>query len=351
MGITLKKGVRSRRRRGWVRYSDERLLDHRLRDLDLSVEGTWLQGCVDRLYEELENRGILFRPHVWLSTEWFSPDKVPGIAIPFYLAHPRLMRLERRQMLQVEGGTDAACMRILRHEAGHALDTAYRLHFKPAWRQAFGSFSQRYPDYYVPNPKSRSFVQHLDSWYAQAHPAEDFAETFAVWLKPRSAWRQRYKGWPKALRKLRYVEREINASVVGQSPRNRSRARVDAVSRISQGLSDYYDKKRQRYHAPWPDFFDRDLFRLFSDDVSYKQRPTAASFLRSMRAELRESVAEWTGVHPYTIDQVLQDMIERSKELRLRLAVPQRRAKTQAVLLLTVHTMNCLYVGRYEIPL
>lgn len=344
-------GSERKPRRGWTRCSDQRLLEQRLRDLDLRIERTWLQSCVNRLYRELENRGILFRPHVWLSTEWFSPDGIPGIAIPFYLAHPRLMRLERREMLQVEGGTDAACMRILRHEAGHALDTAYRLHFKPAWRKAFGRYAQRYPDYYIPKPDSRSYVLHLDSWYAQAHPAEDFAETFAVWLKPRSAWRQRYRDWPKVLRKLRYVEREMSASVVERPPRVRSRRQVDPVSRMSQTLGDYYDKKRARYHAPWPEFYDRDLYRLFSDDPRYRDRPTAASFLRSMRAELRESVAEWTGVHPYTIDQVLQDMMERARELRLRLAVSPRRAKTRAVLLLTVHTMNCLYVGRYEIPL
>jgi hypothetical protein len=254
-------------------------------------------------------------------------------------------------MLEVEGGTEAVCMRILRHEAGHALDTAYRLHFKPAWRKAFGSYSQRYPDYYVPNPNSRSFVLHLDSWYAQAHPAEDYAETFAIWLQPRSGWRQRYRSWPKALRKLRYLDREIEASVAGRPPRIRSRARVESVHRSSQTLRDYYAKKRERYHAPWPEFYDRDLFRLFSDDPRHRARPTAASFLRAMRAELRNAVAEWTGVHPYTVDQVLQDMIERCRELRLRLSVSARKAKTQAILLLTVHTMNCLYVGRYEIPL
>ncbi len=344
-------GSKRKPRRSWTRYSDQRLLEQPLRDLDLRIDRTWLQSCVNRLYQELENRGILFRPHVWLSTEWFSPDGIPGIAIPFYLAHPRLMRLERREMLQVEGGADAAFMRILRHEAGHALDTAYRLHFKPAWRKAFGRYAQRYPDYYVPKPDSRSYVLHLDSWYAQAHPAEDFAETFAVWLKPRSAWRQRYRDWPKVLRKLRYVEREMSASVVERPARVHSRRQVDPVSRMSQTLGDYYDKKRARYHAPWPEFYDRDLYRLFSDDSRYRDRPTAASFLRSMRAELRESVAEWTGVHPYTIDQVLQDMMERARELQLRLAVSPRRAKTRAVLLLTVHTMNCLYVGRYEIPL
>ena len=66
-------------------------------------------------------------PHAWLSDEWFSPDNTPGIAIPFYLAHPRLMRLERRQILEVEGGTASECLRILRHETGHVVQHAYRL--------------------------------------------------------------------------------------------------------------------------------------------------------------------------------------------------------------------------------
>ena len=45
----------------------------------------------------------------------------------------------------------------------------------------------------------------LANWYAQSHPIEDFAETFAVWLRPGSRWRSRYADWP-ALRKLEYVD-------------------------------------------------------------------------------------------------------------------------------------------------
>jgi hypothetical protein len=145
----------------WHRLSDEHLLDMRICDLALKIKGSFLEPHIKRLYSELNDRGIRFKPHVWLSEEWFSPDGVPGIAIPFYLAHPRLMKLERQQMLEVEGGTDTECMRILRHEAGHALDTGFRLHFKRQWRELFGSFAQRYPDFYKPKPKSRNYVLHL----------------------------------------------------------------------------------------------------------------------------------------------------------------------------------------------
>ena len=102
----------------WTRLSDEDLLSLRFCDLKLSIEQSPLKRQVNRLYTELEGRGIDVRPHVWLSEEWFSPDGVPGIAVPFYLAHPRLEKLERHVMREVEGGNARWFMRILRHEAG-----------------------------------------------------------------------------------------------------------------------------------------------------------------------------------------------------------------------------------------
>src|SRR5262245_46916907 len=197
------------------RMSNEQLLDLRLRDLPLKISGTPLEGVVTRLYEELDARGLRFKPHVWLSEDWFTPDKVSGFAIPFYLAHPRLIKLERRQMLQVEGGSENECLRIMRHEVGHALDNAFDLHRRRRYRETFGPFSRPYPDWYKPEPNSRDYVVHLPGWYAQAHPAEDFAETFAVWMAPGSRWRRRYEGW-RAMRKLEYVAevmREISGKV------------------------------------------------------------------------------------------------------------------------------------------
>ena len=189
----------------WRDWTKTRLMQLRLCDLGVKLEGTWVEECVERLRDELAERKIRFRQHVWLSDEWFSPAGVPGIAIPFYLAHPRLMRLERSEMLEVEGGTKRECMQILRHEAGHALHHAYTLHRRRKWQRHFGKSSRRYPEFYKPNPASKRYVQHLRLWYAQSHPDEDFAETFAVWLHPRSDWRKQYAGWP-ALRKLEYVD-------------------------------------------------------------------------------------------------------------------------------------------------
>src|SRR5260370_7090506 len=80
--------------RPWVRLSDEQLLTKRFCDLKLSIQRSPLAAHVRRLYADLERRGPSIRPHVWLSEGWFPPDGVPGIPVPFYLAHPRLQRLE-----------------------------------------------------------------------------------------------------------------------------------------------------------------------------------------------------------------------------------------------------------------
>ncbi len=330
-----------------MRYNDEDLLDVRLCDLDLRIERTPLAACVRRLNDELEEHGFRFKPHVWLSSEWFSPDGVPGIGIPFYLAHARLRKLEARMMYEVEGGSSVSCMRILRHETGHALDTAYRLHYRRRWREVFGSFTQRYPKYYSPRPDSRRYVVHLPGWYAQAHPAEDFAETFAVWFMPRSQWRQRYRDWPVAFRKLQYVN-ELAREIRDRPAPVRSRAHVEPLNRIRMTLREHYEKKRETYRGDVSTLLDRDLKHLFSNDGAYADQPTAASFLRSMRGEIRSTVSEWTGHHAYTIDQVLREIIDRCRTLKLRLARPRNQARTHAIVMVTVQTMRS---GRYEIAL
>ncbi len=351
MPPSTRPSTRRKRQPVWARYDDDRLLGLRLCDLKLTIPGTSLEPRLDRLRADLDRKGLAcFRPHAWLSSEWFSPDGVPGIAAPFYLAHPRLMRLEQKQMLQVEGGSEAECMRILRHEAGHAIDAAYRLHRRKRWRELFGSFTQPYPDSYQPKPGSRRYVQHLPFWYAQAHPAEDFAETFAVWLTPGQSWQQRYATWPTALRKLEYVN-ELMREIADQPPPVRTRRQVEPLRQCRKTLREHYRDRKLHYADEWPDFFDIDLRRLFSTDPRFAGRPTAASFLRRVRPDLRRIVADWTGTHPYTIDQVLADMIDRCKELRLRLALPESQARSQAMIMVTVQTMHYMHAGHHRLAL
>jgi hypothetical protein len=333
----------------WAAWSDEQLLDLRMSDLGVQIDGTWLQDCVVQLYAELEARGISFRPHFWLSDEWFTPDGVTGVAIPFYLAHPRLARLEDSQMLEVEGGTPEWCMKILRHEAGHALDNAYEFRRLGKRIRLFGRPNTPYPEFYTPRPYSRSFVLHLESWYAQAHPDEDFAETFAVWLTPDVDWRARYAGWP-ALRKLEYMD-ALMRQTAGQPPRVTSRRRVEPLTRIRRTLRQHYGRKREYYGVTHPEnFYDRDLLRLFTNAPGIKGA-SAARFLARIRKDVRRSVARWTGEYQYTIDRVLEDMIDRCRALNLRLTAPEDQARLDFTIVLTVQTLNYLHSGRHQVAL
>jgi hypothetical protein len=331
------------------RLTDEQLLGTRLCELPLGIEGTHLERRVARLHEELAARGLNFKPHVWLSEEWFSPDKIPGFAIPFYLAHPRLSKLERNQMLEVEGGTEKECLRIMRHEAGHAIDNAFRLYLRRSYRELFGSYKVPYPNWYKPEPNSRDYVLHLPAWYAQAHPAEDFAETFAVLVAPGSRWRRQYEGWP-ALRKLKYVD-EIIKELAGKPPGNEARDTVDDLSELTTTLGEHYSSKRNHYAFLWPPDYDRDLLRIFSPEPRHKSLPSAVSFLRRLRRELCNEVAEGTGVHNYAIDQMLTQMMNRCRELKLRVHLTPEHARQKALVLLTVQTMNGIHSGYHRIAL
>src|SRR3984893_15590795 len=270
----------------WAALPDEQVLKGRLKKLTVKVEGTWLEDCLLTLHDELAERGLTVRPHAWISNEWFSPENAPGIAMPFFLAHPRLMRLEKKMIIDVEGGTWNSCMNILRHEAGHVVQHSYKLHRRRRWQQLFGPTSKRYPRYYQPNPASRNYVQHLRLWYAQSHPDEDFAETFAVWLRPRSNWRTRYIGWP-ALKKLRYVD-ELMREIAGKRPLLTNREKVDPLHELSQTLGDHYERKRALYAFSTPRTYDRDLQRLFSSDPKHWRSQAASTFIRHHRASIRE---------------------------------------------------------------
>jgi Putative zinc-binding metallo-peptidase len=316
---------RARRARPWIRLSDEELLSTRLCDLQLTVESSRLAPYVARLYRELESRGICFKPHAWLAEEWFSPDGVPGIAVPFYLAHPRLERLERRIMREVEGGNARWLMRILRHEAGHALDNAFRLRRRRRWREVFGPASLPYPRSYRARPGSRRYVHHLGEWYAQAHPTEDFAETFAVWLKPKSSWRRTYAGWP-AYQKLSLVD-ELMQSVRGKLPPVRNRRRIDAIGDDRRTLAAVYRRKLARRRHERRGLAGELLLKVFS---AGRERPgalRAATLLRSSKGRLVAWASRDLGLERYSLYQILRMLVERSEALDLYVRGSRREAE------------------------
>ena len=240
-------------------------------------------------------------------------------------------------------------MRILRHEAGHAIQHGYRLHRRPSYQRIFGKSSTKYPTSYRPKPASRQFVQHLRAYYAQAHPDEDFAETFAVWMQPRARWRKRYSGWG-ALKKLEYVDALMD-ELRGQRPPVRTRARVAPVSQLGATLRAYYEQKRAFYAVDFPSTYDHELCRVFSTSDQYAHRELASRFIRRHAKMIRALVARWTGESEFTVDQLLHDMIGRSRLLKLRVAGPDERALLDFAGMLAARSVHFLYRRRESIPL
>jgi hypothetical protein len=332
----------------WENLKDDELLTWRICDLGVRIEGSELEGRVNQLYEELAARGLAFRPACYLGDEWFSPAGVPAIAIPFYLAHPRLKALELRQMLEVEGGTPEWCQQLLRHECGHAIDHAYRLSSRDDWRKVFGSPETEYsPETYQPRPYSKGFVRHLPNWYAQAHPDEDFAETFAVWLSmPPEEWRKQYRRW-KAIEKLEFVH-SLMQEIQGKSPRVKYGRRISDAAKLRRTLARHYAERRKLYAEEFPDFYDADLRVIFGNGEPNGE--SAARMMRKNRTALVGSIVRWTGQRKYTVDMLVRKFIQRCQQLGLTTPPPSDRARVSFELAayLAALVTNYLHTGRFK---
>ena len=330
----------------WYALKDEELLTLRICDLGVRIEQSELESRIGQFYGELTARGVSLRPDCYLGDEWFSPEGVPAIAIPFYLAHPRLKTLEMRQMLDVEGGSAEGCRMLLRHECGHAIDHAYRFSSRKDWRQVFGSPETEYtPETYRPQPYSRSFVRHLPNWYAQAHPDEDFAETFAVWLGAApDEWRQRYHGW-KALDKLEFVDFLMH-EVAGRPPLVTRGRRISEASKLRKTLARYYASRRKLYAEDFPDFYDADLRAIFQNGEPGGE--PAARIMRKHRGALTESIVQWTGQRKYTVSMLVRKLIQRCQELKLPAPTNSTRLQFELAAYLATMVTNHLYTGRFK---
>ena len=237
-------------------------------------------------------------------------------------------------MHEVEGGNDKWLMRILRHETGHAIDTAFGLRRRKTWRDTFGKASRRYPSRYSPRPTSRRFVLHLGHWYAQSHPTEDFAETFAVWLPRDSRWRSQYAGWP-ALRQAR-VRRRDDAQAAGQardcasiatssSRWPRTRARCASTTGASSAVT---SSTRARTLRPAP------AARLRHGRRTIRRGLHAGRFLRKVRPQVERLMIRRARMHPYLVQHVLRTATQRARRMNLRLSHSQRDTKREVLVML-----------------
>jgi hypothetical protein len=330
----------------WEGYSDEELLSLRFCDLGLKIEDSPLQAEFDRLYHSLRARQLLFKPRFWLSSEWFTPDGVVGIAVPFYLAHARLGSLDKIQMRGILYENKTLTRKILRHEAGHAVQNAYRLRDRADVVEVFGPSSKPYPKYYSPKPYSGKFVRHLGHGYAQSHPDEDFAETFAVWLTPKSCWRKKYAGLP-ALEKLEFMDKLMH-EIAGKTPVIRNTKAVEPLSRLRTTLRTHYRRQRRHFFLEVPKL-DTPLSRVFGKHSPTPRTMTAEAFLRKIKEELVVQAAEISGEPVHRVNRVVGDLILRSGNLNLKAAPRSFQSKRGVPLILTRHTVRLLRKGMHKI--
>lgn len=313
--------------------------------LGLRLEGSPVERFVQQLYRELDRKGLRkFHPLCYLTDEWGCPDMQPVIGIPFYLADRQLARLER-EMNDLED--EREIMMYLRHEAGHAFNYAYRLYVTPEWRGLFGPFNRRYRDHYRPVPFSRKYVRHMAGWYAQKHPDEDFAETFAVWLTPKSNWRRRYKGWP-ALRKLRYVDQVVR-KVREQDPVVPTGSTDVTVEEMKVTVEQFYRRMMRQNGAAVDLALEADLSDLFIRRGRRRKgiRP-AWEMIEQHRKTLTDKITYWTGVKRPIVRALVERIVRTCRDQQLHVeAGREADSLVELTAYGTTLAMNYLTRGRF----
>ncbi len=322
------------------------LLGQRISSLGLSLQGSLVEQLVTQLYEELGARALTFRPPVYLSDQWGCPDDTPLIGVPFYLADPRLSRIEEENAAEVEGEQDV--MRYLRHEAGHAFNYAYRLYDRADWRKTFGPYSRPYRERYRADPFSRDFVRHILGWYAQKHPDEDFAETFAVWLTPGLDWRSQYAGWP-ALAKLEYMD-FVMREVGGAAPEVPTPTEDDLpVEAMHYTVGDHYRDSQELIAIDDERHFDGDLRTLFADAADVPAGESAGAFIRRHRREIVGRIAYWTGESAPSVRGFIDFLATRSEALDLRVRGLEAATLIELTAFGTAVMMNYRYTNTLDV--
>ena len=331
----------------------QEILSKPIREMGLKLEGSPMERFVQQLYRELERKGLKkFHPPFYLSDEWGCPDQQPVIGIPFYLADPKLARLER-EMNDLEDSRQI--MMYMRHEAGHAFNYAYQLFKTPEWRELFGPFRRPYRDFYRPVAFSRQFVRHMEGWYAQKHPDEDFAETFAVWMTPRAQWRKRYKGWG-AMKKLLYMERMGKKFADADPLVAASASPADiadvTVEEMEITPADFYARAAELQLSPRDLTLDTDLTDIFNVSRRRKKgvRP-AIDFLKENRKTITDKVTYWTGVQRPLLKKLMEAIEARVAELKLNVDTAlEKQHLTELVTYTTALAMNYISRGKFVQP-
>jgi hypothetical protein len=323
-------------------WDEERaaLLGRKISELGLSIYGSRVERLVDMLYAELQAKGISFRPAVYLSDQWGCPDGTPLIGVPFYLVDPRLEQIEAEMSAGVED--DEESMRYMRHECGHAVNYAFRLYERADWRAAFGAFSRPYRERYSADPFSRDYVRHILGWYAQKHPDEDFAESFAVWLTPDRDWRREYAGWP-AVRKLEYVDC-VMREIATLQPAPVAPVEDDLpVEAMRYTVAEHYAASEDRVPIGDERQFDTDLQRIFLWPADAPEGEPAHRFIRRHHREIVSRISYWTSESASVVRSLVDHLARRSEALGLRVGGLEAATLVELTAFGTAVVMNHRY--------
>jgi hypothetical protein len=329
------------------------ILNRRICDFDLRIEGGPLENVIERFRRELAERGITkLQPAFYLSDEWGVSDGTVAIGIPFYLADERLRRVQQTRSGVVEGKDDEDILRYLRHEMGHVVNYAYQLYEDHDWTALFGPMSRPYPDEYRSVPFSLDFVRHLPGNYAQKHPDEDWAETFAVWMTPGSDWTIQYQDASAALAKLVYCER-VMTEIRDREPYVTLTVIDTDVRDIQKTVAQFYDEG-EIHGVALPRSLDGDLRGIFSPyqaqtgDNDAIRVAKASSLIRRYEDEIAEAVYWWTGMDHALTYALLDHVADRAERMNLSYPLAhQDRLLVQLAAFITTLAMNYVYRGSF----
>jgi hypothetical protein len=334
--------------------NEEEIFKLRIQDLPLHLESSDVYPWIQEVFQELAEKGLNLRPRIYFGDEWFSPEGQNAVAVPFFLAHKKLRQLEKKMMLECEGDSEESFKRLFRHELGHAFDHAFGVSRRKSWQKIFGSNKKPYaPESYRPRPYSKNFVRNISETYAQAHPDEDFAETFACWLDPESDWKNKYKNWG-ALKKLVFVDKLCSEFKGRLAPPAKGRMLCDARY-LRSNLARYYQRKRKTFEDDYPDFYDKDLTRIFAQIPAKSFIPNigtplvmASSFMRKQRREILKTLSLWTRERKITISQIYDKLIDRAEDLELVLSKDFYQTSIEMTAFLSTLVSHYRFTGHFK---
>lgn len=328
--------------------SFQSLLNRKICELDLRAKDT-LRECLIQLRRELKQRHISFFPHFYFGQEpWGCIDRTASVEIPFFLATNKLRRLADKYYI---GYSKEEIMMLLRHETGHAINYAYKLWSRNDWKKVFGKFRKPYLHFYPFNSNSKDFVRYLhrigNPHYAQKHPDEDFAETFAVWLDPTSKWKRNYRSWHVAITKLRYVDRLFRRDRIAERRPLKVRYNESkSYKTISATVAEYFDiekKVDQRVRE-----YTQDLKDIFPEvrPPRAKRFIRADLFIQNYSEYLEEELSTWiAGADRRDVGAYLRELQTLCALNNLQLRPNQATEKlVELVIVSTYHVLNRLHL-------